>query len=290
MKYIAFTNVYNEEKNIEKTFKMVYDFDLRPELWVWIDDGSIDGTLEEINRCIYLYGFNMPSIVVKMPKKAKGDLGTIGKGYNQAFEQFNLLKYDFDFMTIIAVDNVISTEYYSKIDDLFTTDRRIGVISGAHINEKLKMPMGGSKCVRWEIIKNIKGKFWDPAPDAFINIKAHMMGYKWLILYDDWSIIGGPTSARKRTKAGAYYAGKLWSYVGGNTLGAIQRVIYRFLKQQNGIDFWHGYKENKDWKCSDSDVREYYKSKWDFIINFLKKFYNRIMVKSVDNDDIGCNV
>jgi glycosyltransferase involved in cell wall biosynthesis len=268
MGYLLMTNVYNEADNIEKVVKQVLKFSLLPSLWVWIDDGSTDSTALEIDRASKGYGSKIDIIRVSLPQKEIGSLATIGQAYNYAFDRLKLKEKEFDFMSIMDVDNIIHPEYYNRMEAYFKTFEKIGVMSGYNF-ENQNVPMGGSKCIRWNIIKKID-KFWDPAPDTFLNIKAKTMGYDVRVYkHPTFGFIKGPVSSRNLTWNGSYYAGALWAYVYGTKPGALQRVIYRIIKRRNGTAFWKGYRENKIWRCDDDDVRKYYRSKF-------KSAYDRV--------------
>ena len=280
--YILFTRVWNNEKDIQKTFEMVFNFTLRPKLWVWIDDGSTDSTKYRINKCIQRYGITMPTVIVTTPLKKLDNLPMIGQAYNFAFDALNLkdMKYDFEFMATIDVKNVIHPQYFEKISQGFNVEQHIGVISGKYKNVKQRAPMGCSKAVRWWIVRNIE-RFWDPAPDMQLNIESKDMNQGWIVLDQEVGIVGGPTTPRNRTTNGAYYAGSLWRYVGGSYHGMFQRVVYRLVRRRYGFAFLRGFLENKNyWICDDKKIIAYYKSGLlrmnDKIIYESKKLFDTI--------------
>jgi len=267
-KYLLITNIWNEREEIESMFQMVNGFSLKPDLWVWIDDGSNDGSALEIERCTIEY--DLPVIAVVLPPKSEGSLRTIGKAYNYAFDQLNLRQRDFNFMMILDVDNVIHHKYAMYVESIFRVDKSvkrnsplslIGVISGHFEGVPLKMPMGNGKCVLWDIVKNID-RFPDPAPDSYLNIKAQAMGYQWYILQNDIGIVYGDRGARNVTSAGSEHAGWLWSYYSGSYWKAIKRVVYRILKGRYGLAFWRGFRSNEKLgqplRCRDPDVTSFY--------------------------------
>lgn len=268
-RYLLCTNIWNEREKIESMFQMVNGFSLKPDLWMWIDDGSNDGSALEIERCTMEY--DLPVIAIVLPPKSEGNLRTIGRAYNYAFDQLNLRQRDFDFMCILDVDNIIHSDYVNSVAAIFELDKcimkgtnlpLIGVISGYHVDGvPLKMPMGNGKCVLWDIVKNID-KFPDPALDTFLNIKAKAMGYNWFVLKNEVSAVYGKVGARNATVAGAEHGGWLFSYYSGNYWKAIKRVVYRILKRRYGLAFWRGFRSNEKLdepsRCVDSDVRSFY--------------------------------
>lgn len=274
-RYIMFTNVWNEENKIENMFEMVFNFTLRPDLYVIINDGSTDGTEYIVNKCIEKYGITMPTVMVSLPPKKKGELSKIGQAYNFVFDVLKLKDMDFEFMSIVDVDSGIHPDYFNKVSTGFMVEPHIGVISGTCKGIKLKVPMGSSKAIRWSIVKNIE-RFWDPAPDMQLNIEAEYQGYNWLILEHEIGFVNGPISARNRTSDGSYYAGKLWRYVGGSYYGMIQRVIYRMLRRRHGLAFLKGFKENKDWMCTDKKIIRYYKSRVSCFNDLFKRIWQSL--------------
>ena len=279
MSYIMFSNVYNESENIEKMVEMVFNFSLRPSLYIIIDDGSIDDTSQKIEECINTYGVTMPMLLVQRPKKNNGDLSTIGWAYNHAFESLNLLDMDFDFMTIIDVDNEIHSEYYEKADKILKNDNQIGIVSGYHLLEPSRIPRGNAKCIRWKIIHYIKGKFWGPAPDMYLNIKALAAGYNWYIMKDEYGELKGKPGMRYTSNVGAHWAGRLWSYVGASYPSMLLRVVKRLLCRKYGIAFYKGYRNNKNWRCNDLDILTYYQN--GYWCKLKKKL--RIVIKIIKN-------
>lgn len=266
--YLLVTNIWNEKERIESMFQMVNGFSLKPDLWVWIDDGSNDGSALAIGRCAKNY--NIPVQRFILPPKEQGSLKTIGRAYNAAFDGLGLRELDFDFMMVLDVDNIIHPEYARDVASIFRLEKQIkrdtklqliGVISGCFDGVPLKMPMGNGKCVLWDIVKNID-KFPDPAPDSFLNIKAKAMGYSWYILQNYIGTVYGDRGARNITAAGSEHAGWLFSYYSGSYWKAIKRVVYRILKRRYGLVFWRGFRSNEKLdeplRCNDLDVIAFY--------------------------------
>ncbi len=263
MTFILFTNLYNAEDEVSRLFELVETFTLQPKKWVIINDGSNDNTEQVIKEHIQQSG-RTNVVIFNLPPKEKGNLKTIGHAYNQAFEQLQLKQENYEFMSIIDPDNRIHPQYYEKVKDIFDSDPTIGVISGYNPDApKLKMPQGNGKCVRWSIIQNMTGEFWDPAPDTFLNIKAWAQGYKWMILENEYGVVTGPIAARNLTPAGARHAGWMWYYASGSWSGALARVIYRALKRRQALAYFKGFLDNAlhdKMRCTDPDVIRFYKN------------------------------
>ena len=255
MEYLLCTNIYNERERIEPMFAMVSKFLLQPKKWLWIVDGSTDGSENEIERCAGLYNINVQCYI--LPPKDKGNLRTLGVAYNIAFDCLMLREEQYDFMMLMDVDAKFGERYPSTIKTMFRLRSDVGVISAIPLGvDELKMPTGNGKAVRWEIIKNID-TFWEPAIDTFLNIKAKAMGWKWHIM--DTIIAGAPPS-RNVSYAGAHHAGWFWYYASGSRWGAFKRMIFRMFKRRFGIAFMKGFLEGKriGRQSLDADVMEFY--------------------------------
>lgn len=256
--YLLVTNIYNEREHINDVFKMVSEFTIQPKKWLWIIDGSTDGSENEVETCAGLYDINIQCFI--LPPKPKGNLRTLGTTYNLTFDSLGIWNDDYDFMLVMDVDSYFNPQYAETIATIFDEDFRIGVVSGYNRDApKLKMPQGDGKCVRWSIVQDID-KFWEPAIDTFLNIKARSMGYQWYIMYDDVGMIDGPPSSRNITAAGAKHAGWFWYYASGSVLGAINRMVYRIFKRRNGIAFMRGFLEGRRLgvQSMDPDVMAFY--------------------------------
>jgi glycosyltransferase involved in cell wall biosynthesis len=263
-KYLLMTNVYNGRDRIEHLFEQVNNQVVKPELWIIIDDGSCDGTWEVIEYCVAKYWDVLNTKVFVLPPKQHGDLSRIGQAYNYAFSQGDLHNMEFDFMSILDVDCDISPYYYQAAMAIFDHDvmHKIGILTGVVPNTgQIKQPEGNGKCIRWEIIQKID-KFWDPAPDTFLNIISKALGYRWDVIGPgNVGDLIGPKAKRNTTENGAIHAGWMASYVGRSKSSVYARVLYRMLKGRYGSAFLRGYHSNSGSDrrvCDDPDILKYY--------------------------------
>jgi len=256
------TNVWNERGDIERAFKRMSRQTKKPLIWLWIDDGSNDGTAEEIERVSRLY----PDLTVwieSMPPKSKGNINTIGRAYSRFMPGFieRLKGRRVDYFTIQDVDNRPCPNYFARILYLMDHDMAVGASSGTPVGEEgmreSGMPMGGCKVTRWKIISRIQ-KYWDLSPDTYVNINALKMGYKLRI----WRVpvlLDRPTTAI--TSKGVFQQGRLNYYVGRPFLGVLVRAIWRAVLGRHGTELLRGYMSERakgNWRCTDPIVTEFY--------------------------------
>ncbi len=275
--YVHVTNVWNGKEYIEHAFRKLAKQKKLPRVWLWIDDGSVDGTSEEIERVAKKY----PQFEVwleKMPPKTKGNLNTIGRAYSAIMPRVidRLDSLGIKYFTIQDVDTEPCPHYFERVIWLMEHDLSLGACSGTVIGEETAreagMPMGGLKVVRWSIIRKIK-KYWDLSPDTFLNIRALKEGYKLKI----WRIpVKQDTPAFGTTEKGMFYQGQLNYFIGRPFLGVLIRAFRRVLLRRYGTAMLRGYlfeRAKGTWRCDDPDVTRFYGQGKPFfwpIINLIR--------------------
>lgn len=279
--YVHVTNVWNGRDFVEKAFRKLAKQTKLPRIWLWIDDGSVDDTAEEILRVAKEF----PQFEVwleKMPPKKKGNLNTIGRAYSKTMPLV-IDKFDdlgIKYFTIQDVDTEPCPHYFERVIWLMDNDKTLGACSGTVIGEETAreagMPMGGLKVVRWSIVREIK-KYWDLSPDTFLNIQALKRGYRLKI----WRIpVKQDIPAYGTTEAGMFYQGQLNYFIGRPFLGVLIRALRRVLLRRHGTAMLRGYLHERakgTWRCDDPDVTSFYGhgKPWPWVIYNLIKTRGR---------------
>jgi glycosyltransferase involved in cell wall biosynthesis len=275
--YVHVTNVWNGRDAIKYSFEKLAKQTKLPRIWLWIDDGSIDGTSDEILRVAKEY----PQFEVwleNMPPKQKGNLNTIGRAYTAIMPRVidRLDSLDIKYFTIQDVDTEPCPNYFARVIWLMENDSTLGACSGTVIGqEKAReagMPMGGLKVVRWNIVREIK-KFWDLSPDTFLNIRALNEGYKLRI----WRIpVKEDKPAFGTTKMGMFYQGQLNYFIGRPFLGVLIRALRRAVLCRYGTTMLRGYffeRAKGTWRCDDPEITSFYghgKSPFWVLLNLIQ--------------------
>lgn len=260
--YVMVTNIWNEKDNIRKAFQRMEKQTKKPDVWLWIDDGSTDESFEEIQRLSKQYP-ELEIWIERMPQKKRGDLNTIGRAYTHFMPGFikRLKNRDISYFTIQDVTTQPCPNYFARIINLMEQNPSIGACSGYMVGEEYAresgMPMGDCKVVRWNIIRNIK-KYWDLSPDTYVNIKTLKMGYKLKI----WKIpVLQDTSSFAITPKGMFYQGQINYFIGRPFLGVVFRALRRLVLRRHGTEMLRGYIYERlrgVWRCDDKEVLEFY--------------------------------
>ncbi|MGY5874059.1 MAG: glycosyltransferase family A protein [Candidatus Thorarchaeota archaeon] len=273
--YVHVTNVWNGKDSIEHAFRKMAKQTKLPRVWLWIDDGSVDGTSDEILRVAEKY----PQIEVwleNMPPKHKGNLNTIGRAYTATMPKVigKLDSLGIKYFTIQDVDTEPCPNYFARIIWLMDNDPNLGACSGTVIGEEKAreagMPMGGLKLVRWSIVRKIQ-KYWDLSPDTFLNIRTLREGFRLKI----WRIpVKQDTPAYGTTEKGMFYQGQLNYFIGRPFLGVLIRALRRVILRRYGTAMLRGYlfeRAKGTWRCDDPDVTSFYGygKPWYWVISNL---------------------
>lgn len=271
-RYFLVTNVWNEKSNIDQAFQRVSSQTLKPELWLWMDDGSNDGTGQEIERCRENYS-QIRTHIESMPIKNKPNFFTLGKTHEKILHKMRsaIDKIGVEYMAILDVDSQPCPNYFARMVSILDSNPRLGAISGEAIEEigaRIVQPMNSGKMIRWSVVREIE-EFWDFCPDTFYNIKALAAGFQ-LKVFSVPIHLDRPTTAT--TSQGAFRAGRLAYYGGRPFFGIILRSIRRQILGQHGKEMMQGYLSEMSrgtWKCKDQDVLKYYRNDWIQLINML---------------------
>jgi hypothetical protein len=255
---LVVTNVWNEERRVKGIIENLTQQTLKPILWLWIDDGSQNGTYHEIITS----KTDIPIQIHSMPPKMKGNLDTIGKGFTAAMPRL-IDGMEFDYMTLADVDNRYPPDYYELMCKYMDEHPKIGALAAQVRGEGKRNPdnpMGGGKIVRWNIVKRIR-EYWSLAPDSFLNIKARAMGYETVSL-QDYYIDSQPTDLL--SSRGRFRYGRRMYYVSRHFLLLLYQAIIFALKRDAASEFLRGYWQEWNrgtWKCEDEDVKYHFSLK-----------------------------
>ncbi len=260
--YLLITNIWNERNNIPKAFHRVSAQSKKPKIWLWIDDGSTDGSADIIRECASL----IPDVdiwIEPMPPKMKGNLDTIGRAYDRTLPRLRdrIEKTGISYVGIMDLDNDPCPNYNARLLSLMEKDPGLGAVAGIPLGEvgkrRVGLPMGGGKFVRWSIVRKID-KYWDIAPDTLFNIKAISFDYSVKTFQVPMNI---DRLTRAFSKTGVFRQGRLSYYVGRPFWAVLIRSIRRFILRQFGTQMLKGYfyeRKRGTWRFNDSDVERFY--------------------------------
>jgi glycosyltransferase involved in cell wall biosynthesis len=259
-KILAVTEYYNEAKNIPGLVENMSAQSYPPDLWLIIDDGSTDNSTELFVKNLKKFG--IPYLLYAVPPKAKPDLNLKGRAYRKV-DILNNEWVDsdrFDFVILTGGDSRF-TKFYTEIGVRVLQEfPEVGAMAGRAIEEPgTDTPMGGGKIVRWDVVRETKGRYWDLDPDSLLNIIALKMGYRLLILKDLLMWSTRPT--HMWAPRGFYNYGARMYYLGWNPIQSIIYSLILAIRRTHPHHFLRGYLHKYvegTWSCSDEELQRFY--------------------------------
>jgi glycosyltransferase involved in cell wall biosynthesis len=255
VKYAMAINIWNESNKVGPLFDQIENQTKPPDLWIWIDDGSTDDSVTTIRR--KAADSPIPVIILRAPKKKKGNYDTIGKAWNYVLDEIQKLE-GYDYLMITDADCRFPQDYAERMLAFMNSHPKVGVAAGQVRGElRHHMPMNAGKVIRWDIVESI-GRFWDIVPDTFWNITALSMGYE-IANRRDIKIDAAPS--RGFSRRGRFRYGRLMYYVNRSIFLVILQAAKFQVQDGTGTPFLKGYISEwlrGTWKCDIQMVRRFY--------------------------------
>lgn len=125
-RYCLITPARDEEQFAEVTLQSIADQVEPPSLWIVVDDGSTDRTLEILRR----WQGKLPYLrVVTRPDRGERKLG--GGVIDAFYDGYNAIKPDqFDYICKFDLDLRMPSTYFADVMDAMDADHRLAVFSG----------------------------------------------------------------------------------------------------------------------------------------------------------------
>lgn len=185
-KIAIITPVKNEADYIHKTIESVINQKTLPEIWVIVDDGSTDNTLEIIHNCVKNYNWiKVISVANKNEKKSGGS--KVVRAFYKGLEEIN--ENNYDYIVKLDGDLILPEDYFTKMLNAFGADKKLGICGGMIYNKFSETDLrkekvspfhvrGALKMIRIECWKNINGfkEIWNW--DGLDIMEAQYYGWK----------------------------------------------------------------------------------------------------------------
>ena len=273
--YILVTPCKNEEESLPKLAESIINQTITPKLWVIVDDGSTDGTVDIIKDIIDKYEW------IKDIRIEEGfrDLGihvsdVCRRGFDFAIDhcmQHGSLYY---YIGLVDADIILEYKYFEKLVYEFEKNPNLGIASGRGANiignkvvqdkQRDDLPTGGARFWRKECFEDTGGYASTRSPDSVSNVKAILGGWGTK-QFDHISFVS------TRAHASAEGCWKGYKQFGANNYFIGYTPIHVLLKglkllieepYYTGFAYLYGYfgslifRENR---LDDDDVRYYFR-------------------------------
>lgn len=274
MKYILITPAKNEEGYLPDVAKSIINQTVKPSLWLIINDGSTDGTLNYIQQLSDQYNWIKYLSLLNKPRDITFHYSFV---CNKGFEIIVKLAYEMDieyeFIGLVDADTVVEKEYFEKLINQFFKNPKLGVGSGGIYYKKngkhflnktnINRPKGTGRLWRRDCFFSTDRYSLEPAPDSISNVKALLRGWEIKNFNDIMMFQLRETSSAEGLWKGfttngwiAYYLNKHPILVlGGSLYFLIRRPYY------TGIAYLFGYLKaliKRTPKIKDEEIKNYY--------------------------------
>jgi glycosyltransferase involved in cell wall biosynthesis len=277
-RYVLTTPAFNEMDNLPAQLADLEAQELRPSLWVVVDDGSDDGTLEWLTE----QAKDRDWMEVRQSPERTGEYlgGHIARIKRWGLEQVIALARERgiepDAAGVLDADIGLPPEHYRKILEAFAADPKLGVASstlqaagsdGTH-NERLQredLPRGPTQTFRMTCLDEMGGLPPWPGFDGAANVKAKLLGWKTKMLTDVVATHERLTATRFGVAKGYRRKGRYAYFLGHHPVLLVGRAAAYTLQTPHtgGMYFlrgWLGCKARGEDRCPDMDVWNYYRN------------------------------
>ena len=185
LRYVVISPVKDEEKYIELTLASMTSQTIKPALWLIVDDGSRDGTVEIVRRYAERHPF------IQLARHPRAGVRGPGSPVIRAFEYGRSLIRDVphEFITKLDCDLSFGADYFETLLKRFGDDPKLGIASGVYLEtdvdgawQPVSMPtyhaFGASKVVRRTCFEQIGGFPTAAGWDTVDEIKAIDRGWR----------------------------------------------------------------------------------------------------------------
>jgi hypothetical protein len=233
IKYLVISPAKDESGYIRHTIRSVIQQSVRPVKWVIVDDGSVDGTADIVERnakaCPWIQ-------LMRTGRSAGRDLGCAEVlAFNLAYEASKDMEYEF--IVKLDCDVKLETHYFKTILNRMVSRKDLGIASGRYLEicrgqwRPVPMPdyhaAGASKVVRRTCFEEIGGFVPKKGWDTLDEIRAQMRGWQTTHFKDvEFLHLKPEGSAMGRVQSFAFL-GEIYYLTGGGFVFFLLKVIHK---------------------------------------------------------------
>lgn len=186
--YTIVTPVKNEEDSLPGLINSIFEQTIKPSLWVIVDDGSNDGTVDILRDLTNKHNWIKTIRLGESPR----DLGVhvshvCREGFNFAIKYCTQCDIGYGYIALVDADIILELEYFEKLIHEFEKNQNLGVASGRGANivgnkiiedkQREDLPSGGARLWRKGCFEDTNGYLLTKSPDSVSNAKAIINGW-----------------------------------------------------------------------------------------------------------------
>ena len=291
--YVLVTPARDEIEQMPSLFEAVDGQEHRPALWLVVDDGSTDGTLEWLSD----RASSRPWLhVASFPEPPDEYLGAHvarvkAHGVAQALDLAAEAGLQPQYAAVLDADLTPLPDYYAAVIGRMEARSDLGVASGLVTSpgqrerqavesfQRTDLPRGGIQVFRLACLREIGGLPPYAGYDGIANVKAGLRGWRRRLFTDLVVEQARPTATRFGSFAGFRKKGRYAWSLGLNPALVLARTAAYTLRspRREGLAFLIGWTEAR-WTgpapCPDEEVRRYYR--WERPREYVRAVLARV--------------
>lgn len=272
--YIMVTPCKNEEQNLDRMINSILSQDIKPKLWVIVNDGSTDNSLNKIISFEKKHGWIRHISLKPAERDLNFRYSIVCKiGFDKATELSKSEKIRYGCIALVDADMILEKSYFKKLLKHMNEDKSLGVVSGGIYYQKGKRliyekmhedrPMGAARLWSREAFTKSGGYKITSSPDSVSNIKVVLRGWKIRQFKDIKAIQTRETSSAQGLWNGYWAKGEFSHYLGTSPVFAIGKgakfiIKYPFYPSLAYLSgYFNSLIKNRP-KIDDKEIIDYY--------------------------------
>ncbi|KFD41188.1 hypothetical protein DK28_0211560 [Peptococcaceae bacterium SCADC1_2_3] len=272
--YLLVTPVRNEEDKLKDFIRFVKEQSLPPLLWVIVNDGSTDSSVDiikaETKEDNYIYLLNL---------EEKDDYGqksynrTVNYGFNFIIEYIKRHHIKYKYLGILDADIFVEKTFFEKLVDTLDKNEKLGIVSGQLYvlkNGDQKKPenmgkhlWGGCMVYKKECFEEIGGFPRCTSGDSVTCIKAKLKGWQILRVFEAKAIHKRYVTSKEGRWKSHFKVGYNDYYLNFSIGYAFLTAFFWLIKPPfySGIAYLAGYFKaffKKGEKFQDPELKKYF--------------------------------
>lgn len=220
--FVLLTPVRNEKEQIEDLVSCVKQSTFTPDLWMFIDDHSTDGTFDEINKCTNGLSFVHVEELSGKPTEYMGInySEVLLKGLEKCLTI--IPKENLSYFGILDADIRFNKTYWENLKVVLDDNENIGIVSGAityekfgkisfEKNQRMHLPMGAMRLIKSKCFFDIGTIIRSRSPDAVMNAIARAKGWDTLLIPELPCVSIRPTDSKGEISGGFSRGQRAWN-------------------------------------------------------------------------------
>jgi poly-beta-1,6-N-acetyl-D-glucosamine synthase len=262
--YVVITPIRDERHNLAALFASLEQQATSPSLWMIVDTGSTDGSLELVREWMESRSWIR---VVAMPRAHRERGGLVAEALEAGLAQTETG----DLVVKVDADVTFDEDYFTGLLDAFRRDPLLGIASGRRLEQhrggwdEQPVTMGGSqaqcRAYRRACLDSILPfeKYW--GWDGVDELKARLLGWRTAVVDGVAFRHGRKVGARERSRGIAWWQAGLGAYyMGYRPYYLVLRALFRSRSDPAAIALIAGFFTaalTSGRRCPDPEVRAY---------------------------------